>query len=55
MAAALEVAVRTVEDWEGERRKMPLGLWTYYQLLCAFPREMQRLLRKWRSGNAFAE
>lgn len=54
-AASILVALRTWEDYEGERRKMPPGLWEYYCLQCAFPREMGRLIRRWRSGNVFAE
>lgn len=54
-AQSIHVALRTWEDWEGERRKMPPGLWEYYCIQCAFPREMGRLIRRWRSGNVFAE
>lgn len=54
-AESIRVALRTWQDYEGERRKMPPGLWEYYCLQCAFPAEMRRLIRRWRSGNAFAE
>jgi len=54
-AACILVSVRTWQDYEQGRRKMPPGLWEYYCLQCAFPREMSRLIRRWRSGNVFAE
>jgi DNA-binding XRE family transcriptional regulator len=54
-AESIGVALRTWQDYEAEKRKMPPGLWEYYCLQCAFPREMGRLIRRWRSGNVFAE
>lgn len=54
-AACILVSVRTWQDYEQGRRKMLPGLWEYYCLQCAFPAEMRRLIRRWRSGNVFAE
>ena len=54
-AASILVAAKTWQDYELERRKMPPGLWEYYCLQCAFPREVGRLIRRLRSGNVFAE
>lgn len=46
-AAAIQVALRTWQDYEGEKRKMPPGLWTYYCLQVLFPDEMRRLTRSY--------
>lgn len=54
-AACIQVALRTWQDYEGERRKMPPGLWEYYCLQIAYPSEMGRLLRRWRTNNPLAE
>lgn len=47
-AEAIQVALRTWQDYEGGQRKMPPGLFEYYCLQVAFPREMQKLIIRWR-------
>jgi hypothetical protein len=47
-AACILVSVRTWQDYEQGRRKMPPGLWEYYCLQCAFPSEMDKLITRWR-------
>jgi len=54
-AQSIHVALRTWQDYEGEQRKMPPGLWEYYCLQCAYPREMGRLIKRWRTGDVTAE
>lgn len=47
-AECIHVAAKTWQDYESERRKMPPGLWEYYCLQVAYPREMRKLLLRWR-------
>jgi DNA-binding XRE family transcriptional regulator len=47
-AESIHVALRTWQDYEGERRKMPPGLWEYYCLQIAYPQEMRKLMTRWR-------
>jgi len=47
-AECILVSVRTWQDYEQGRRKMPPGLWEYYCLQTAFPNEMDKLITRWR-------
>lgn len=51
-AESIHVALKTWQDYEGERRKMPPGLWEYYCLQAAFPDEIQRLIKRLRGRYA---
>jgi DNA-binding transcriptional regulator YiaG len=54
-AACILVSVRTWQDYEQGRRKMAPALWEYYCLQVAYPQEMRRLIRRWRTDNPLAD